>query len=147
MERTLLPSEVMTTLHIQAKRPPASTLRTPRRTVGVEAGAEYQGGIDGSFAPAFEVREYADHFEFQVDVPGVRAKELAVFISEGWVTVMGGRKPKADSPDCSGYRAYERGFGAFWRAFQLSPNVTSTGAQADLGDGVLTLLVPKGESN
>jgi HSP20 family molecular chaperone IbpA len=134
----------MTTLTIRHERPPAATFATPRASRGVDAEVPFRGGIDGSFAPAFEVREYADHFEFQVDVPGVRAADLAVFVALSWVTVSGRRRQPADPPDCLGYRTYERGFGRFWRSFHLSPSVTSSGARGELRDGVLALFVPKG---
>lgn len=133
----------MTNLTIREEKPPEATFHTPRATFGQDATSPFRGGIDGSFAPAFEVREYLDHFEFEVDVPGVGASELAVFIAGGWVTVAGGRKQPADSSCCLGYRSYERGFGTFWRAFRLTPGVTSSGARAELRDGVLVMSVPK----
>jgi HSP20 family molecular chaperone IbpA len=133
----------MTTLAIRRRRPPELIFGTAHSTLSIDAQAPFQGGIDGTFAPAFEVREYGDHFEFQVDVPGVRPPDLAVFIAGGWVTVAGRRIQPPDPKDCARYVTHERAFGSFWRAFHLSPPVATSGARADLSDGVLLLSVPK----
>ena len=133
----------MTTLTIRPKRPPKLTFRTPQSTLSRDAQSPFQGGIDGTFAPAFEVREYGDRFEFEVDVPGLGPRDVSVFIAGGCVTIAGRRSHPDDPKDCVRHCTYERGFGSFWRAFRLSPNVTSSGARAELCDGVLMLSVPK----
>jgi HSP20 family molecular chaperone IbpA len=143
VERSLLVSSAMSKLTIQTRNPPDAVFQTPCATLNGDLFGQLRGGVDGSFAPAFEVREHRDHFEFEVDVPGVRPADLAVFIAGGWVTITGQRGETPDSSDCLGYRAYERGFGRFWRAFRLWPSVTSAGARADIHGGVLTLFVPK----
>lgn len=136
---------IMPAVPIQLETPPDALLGCGA-TFEAEVHESVRGGVDGSFAPAFEIREYRDRFEFEIDVPGLSESDLAVFITAGWVTIAGQRPRVPDSGECLGYRASERGNGTFWRAFRLSPRVTATGARATLERGVLSLSVPKSAS-
>ena len=129
----------MTQIEIQQTTPPREILETPCTTArGLDT--RYAGGIDGSFAPTFEIQEHALHFLLKADVPGVAPEDLSIFVENDWITVCGRR---LEEPACANYRAYERTFGSFWRAFRVLPSVTATGSWALLERGVLTLFVPK----
>lgn len=129
----------MTRIEIRQTVPPREILATTRATVPT-VGARFAGGIEGSFAPSFEIEEQARRFVVRADVPGVAPADLSIFIANDWVTVCGRREEEAPSAN---YRTYERTFGSFWRAFRLQPGVVSTGSRAVLERGVLTVFVPK----
>ena len=129
----------MTQIEIQQRLPPRKVLATTRAAPH-DLNAGFAGGIDGSFAPSFEIREEAQRFVVRADVPGVDPAALSIFIADDWVTVCGGR---VDESPAANYRIYERTFGSFWRAFRLQPGVVALGAWAMLERGVLTLSVPK----
>lgn len=130
----------MTHINVSRSRPPEEILQG-LLVQPAAARVASAGGRDGSFAPAFEVREYIDHFAIKADVPGVRSRELSLFVENDWVIVVG-RRLTDESLVPMAYRAYERTFGAFWRAFRLSPGIVPA-ARASLQSGVLTVLLPK----
>lgn len=127
---------------IQRHVPPDFVYQTPRSTGRMDPFARFGGGVDGSFAPAFEVREKKDCFELEADVPGVKSSDLHIFIHGNLVTIRGERSQRPAGDDMV-YRTYERTYGVFWRAFRLFPGINCVGARADLTNGVLTLILPK----
>lgn len=131
----------MTRIEIQQTLPPREVLATTRARMP-DFDARFAGGIDGSFAPSFEVQEQARRFVVKADVPGVAPANLSIFIANGWVTICGRR---IDDSPAADYRTYERTFGSFWRAFRLRSGIAAMGSRAVLERGVLTLFVPKRE--
>lgn len=129
----------MTQIHIQQTTPPQEILETPCATAG-GFDTRFAGGIDGSFAPTFEIQEHPAHFVLRADVPGVAPEDLSIFIENDWITVCGRR---TDEAPATSYRVYERTFGSFWRAFRVHPGVVAVGSHAALERGVLTLFAPK----
>ena len=94
------------------------------------------------FAPAFEIKETKDAFEFKADVPGVDSKDIDVKISDNRLTVNGKREAeKTDKGDT--YYTYERSYGSFSRSFVVPEGVNSDAIRADLKDGVLKVVLPK----
>ncbi len=103
-------------------------------------GASLEGVA--SFAPAFEIKETKDAFEFKADVPGVDAKDLEVHMNDNRLTVSGKREAeKTDKSDT--YYSYERSYGSFTRSFALPEGVDADSVRADLKDGVLKLVLAK----
>jgi HSP20 family protein len=100
------------------------------------------GSLDRDFAPAFEVKETKDAYEFKADVPGVSAKDLDVKMTNNRLTVSGKREAeKTDKGDT--YYTYERSYGSFARSFTIPEGVNADAIRADLNDGVLKISVPK----
>jgi len=95
-----------------------------------------------TFVPAFEVRETKDSFIFKADLPGVDEKDIDITITGDRIVVSGKREfEKREESDR--FYAYERSFGSFSRAFTLPEGVDSEHVQADLKNGVLTLVLTK----
>lgn len=95
-----------------------------------------------AFAPAFEVRETKDSFVFKADLPGLEEKELDVSITANRVTVSGERKAERSEENDAWYTT-ERSYGAFSRTFTLPEGADAEHAEAELKQGVLTIVVPK----
>ncbi len=94
------------------------------------------------FAPQFEVKETRDGYLFRADLPGVDEKNLDITLTGNRLTVSGHREEeKRDENDT--YFTYERSYGNFSRSFTLPEGVDGDRIQADLKNGVLTLLLPK----
>lgn len=129
----------MTRLQIQQTMPPREVLATPR-SVGGDFVAPFAGGIDGCFAPSFEVQEHAQGFVILADLPGVLPRDVAIFVKNSWLTIYGRREQQGSAP---AYHAFERTFGSFWRAFRLLPGITAEGSRATLERGILKVVVPK----
>jgi HSP20 family protein len=96
-----------------------------------------------SFAPALDVFEYADRYEFRFDVPGVAKSDLKVGLENGLLTVEGDRKAPELPEDASA--RCERWTGKFSRSLTLPDNADATSIEAKLENGVLALTVKKAE--
>lgn len=95
-----------------------------------------------SLAPAFEVKETKDGFEFKADVPGIDSKDLDVKLTNNRLTVSGKREAeKTDKGDT--YYTYERSYGSFARSFTVPEGINADAIHADLKDGVLKINIPK----
>jgi len=98
-----------------------------------------------TWVPAVDVHEYADRFEFYVDVPGVDPSKVELTLEGGILTLSGQRTApesgkRGEQPQ---YTRAERGLGHFYRRFVLPDTVDSDKVNAAGKDGVLTVIVPK----
>jgi HSP20 family protein len=95
-----------------------------------------------ALAPAFEVKETKEAYEFKADVPGVQDKDLEVTMTGNRLTVSGKREAeKEDKGDR--YYTYERSYGSFTRSFTLPDGADTDSLRASLEKGVLSITVPK----
>lgn len=94
------------------------------------------------FAPRADAAALGDHYEINVELPGVSADEVDVSLDDNMLTVKG---EKRHSHEVAG-RSYffsEREYGAFQRSFRLPADTQADKISADFKDGVLTIKVPK----
>lgn len=92
------------------------------------------------WAPALETCELGDRVLIRVDLPGVRAQDVHVDVTETDVSITGSRAPK--EPAGAQPRRSERPFGEFRRSVALPPGVDPDGTTAAFRDGVLEITVP-----
>ena len=98
----------------------------------------------GMFRPAVDVKEDADAFTIQVEVPGVAQENLNISMQDSTLVVKGLKEQKQES--CEGqFRRVERSYGSFQRSLQLPRNVDGSRVSANLNDGVLEIRLPKRE--
>ena len=95
-----------------------------------------------TFSPAFEVKENKDSFLFKADLPGVKESDVEVKLAGDRLTVSGKREVEREDKDDT-YYTYERSFGTFLRTFTLPDGFDGEHVQAELKNGVLTIVVPK----
>ncbi|MEW5738787.1 MAG: Hsp20/alpha crystallin family protein [Myxococcota bacterium] len=95
-----------------------------------------------SFSPAFEVKETKDAFHFKADLPGLEEKDLDVSLSANRLTVSGQRQQERTEEGDSWYTT-ERSYGSFTRTFTLPDGADVDHAEAELKQGVLSIVVPK----
>jgi HSP20 family protein len=98
--------------------------------------------LQGTFMPAFEVKEAKDSYIFKADMPGLKEADLDLQITGDRLTVSGKREMEKKEEKETFY-AYERSYGSFSRSFTLPTGVDCDHAKAELKDGVLTLVLPK----
>ncbi len=98
-----------------------------------------------TWVPPVDIYEYADRFEFYVDVPGVDPNNVELTLQGGVLTLSGRRnEPSSDKQrDEAQYRRTERGVGHFYRRFVLPDTVDSDKVNATGKNGVLTVTIPK----
>ncbi|HEY7157249.1 MAG TPA: Hsp20/alpha crystallin family protein [Gemmataceae bacterium] len=95
--------------------------------------------------PLVNVREEADAFHVEAEVPGVTREQLEVFVRHGTELTLQGERMPAGS-ESGTWRHHERGSGRFHRVLTLSVPVDADKVEAQLEHGVLRLLLPKAEA-
>ncbi|MBZ4420250.1 Hsp20/alpha crystallin family protein [Myxococcus sp. RHSTA-1-4] len=100
------------------------------------------GGEEWTLAPDFDVKETKDGYIFKADVPGVKEEDVEISLTGNQLTVSGKREEEKRE-EGERYYTYERRHGSFSRSFSLPEGVDSDHIQAELKDGVLSLMLPK----
>jgi HSP20 family protein len=109
------------------------------------ANSTESSSATASWIPAVDVHEYADRFEFYVDIPGVDPNKVELTLESGVLTLSGERSvtPSKNKGEEAQFQRTERGLGHFYRRFVLPQTVDSEKVTATGKDGVLTVTVPK----
>jgi HSP20 family protein len=105
------------------------------------------GRVSESFvtwAPALDVREEADRFVIEAELPGMKKEDLDVSLHDGVLTISGERKVEQKSPDSESHRI-ERFYGKFQRSLTLPTCVATDKVKAEYKDGILKVTFPKTE--
>ena len=97
---------------------------------------------EDQYLPAFDVKETADGFHFQADVPGVKEGDISIQVNGNRLTISGKRESE-EKKQTDTYYTYERSYGSFTRSFTLPEGADTQKAAADLKDGVLSVIVPR----
>jgi HSP20 family protein len=104
-------------------------------------------GPTSSFVPPADVLVTEDGVTVYMDVPGLSADKLDIELENDVLSVRGERPyPYTDGDGSRGGRRIERGFGRFERSLRVPPGLDPNAIEASLADGVLTLKLPKPES-
>lgn len=94
-----------------------------------------------SVSPPLSVFELDDKYLVQCDLPGVGLEDIELQINEGVLEISGSRKEVI--PEGASVTVNERSYTDFSRKLQLSKEISPDKIEAELGDGVLTVTVPK----
>lgn len=90
-----------------------------------------------------DVREEAERFVMEADVPGLLPEDLEIIVAPELLTLKGTRRTGAES----GALRRERGEFSFERSFGLPRGIDLDAVEATLAAGVLTLSLPKRASD
>ncbi len=102
----------------------------------------HRAGLPMHWAPAVDVYETEDAFVLTAEIPGVEQKEVDVQIRDNILILKGHCTACAESPKTKYYRL-ERPPGSFERRFSLPEETEAERVRANLGEGVLTVTLPK----
>lgn len=95
------------------------------------------------FTPAVDIFETDREITLLADMPGVAAKDIAIDLKDGILTLSGDVKPW-ESPDENDVLV-EFEIGKYYRQFTLSDVIAQDKISAKLEDGTLRLILPKAE--
>ena len=95
-----------------------------------------------AFVPRFEVRENKDALILKADMPGIKSDNLDISVQANVLTISGNREQEAKT-DNETFHMVERLFGSFTRSFTLPEAVDTKRLEAELKEGVLTVILPK----
>jgi HSP20 family protein len=96
----------------------------------------------GAYNPPVDVREEADRFVVEADLPGIAPSAIEITADKGVLTIKGERQRQARSI-APGYERIERAAGQFTRRFTLPDNAVPQQIKARFNHGVLEVSIPK----
>jgi HSP20 family protein len=105
---------------------------------------ETRGMVTSDWAPAVDIKEENDRFILLADLPGVDAGNIEITMEQGILTLKGERVTE-NKEETEKYKRIERVRGTFLRRFSLPDTVQADKITARSKDGVLEVVVPKGE--
>jgi len=92
------------------------------------------------FDLAVDVRTTENEYRFACDVPGVKSDDLDVTLDRRVLTIKGARRFEATEGE---HVVLGRRYGEFTKSFELPDGAADEELRAELGDGVLTITIPK----
>ena len=106
-----------------------------------------QGDGGQRLAPyCVDVREDADHFYVEAEMPGFKKDDVDITLENQTLTISAERKEeKQQKGDKGDLLLHERRYNRFLRSFTLPPTVDEQTVNAKLTDGVLTITLNKRE--
>ncbi|WP_322001848.1 Hsp20/alpha crystallin family protein [Marinobacter alexandrii] len=117
------------------------------RMFGPNWGGEREGKdlfSRSDWAPAVDIKETAESFTIDAELPGMSKDDVKVTVHDGVLTIEGERKHEEETKDKKQHRI-ERFYGSFMRRFTLPENVDENSVKANFKDGLLTLTLQKSE--
>jgi HSP20 family protein len=113
------------------------------------SGSRAQDG-GAQLAPyGVDIREDADHFYVEAELPGFKKEDVDITLENQTLTISAERREEAKQGGESGNKGelllHERRYSRFLRSFTLPPIVDEQTVNAKLTDGVLTVTLNKRE--
>jgi HSP20 family protein len=106
-----------------------------------ERDADWFGG---EISPSADISETDKTVEVRMDVPGLKATDIDIKLSNNVLTVSGERKEEKEEKGRTFHRV-ERRVGKFSRSFTLPCAVAEDEVAAEYKDGTLIITLPKSE--
>jgi HSP20 family protein len=105
--------------------------------------ARFEGDeVATDWVPTVDVKEEADRWVVQADIPGVDPADIEVTMADGALTIRG-RRLEERKEESAGWKRVERVAGSFYRRFSLPDTADASGIKAASRHGVLELTIPK----
>ncbi|MFA9439709.1 Hsp20/alpha crystallin family protein [Uliginosibacterium sp. sgz301328] len=104
---------------------------------------EFEGDHQRIASIRVDVKENADSYLVQAELPGIAKDDIQVQIDGGLLTISAERKQEKQVKEGERVLRTERHYGKVARSFQLGQEVDEGQASARFTDGVLELTLPK----
>lgn len=94
------------------------------------------------WVPAMDVVEGEDSYALTLDLPGMKAEDVEIDVTDGVLTISGERRFENTAKE-GGFVRFERSHGAFARSLPLPDGTDAEAIAASFDDGVLEITIPK----
>ena len=100
----------------------------------------------GSSIMSADVKEFKDHYEMSLELPGYKKENVNASLKEGYLTIEAKREENNDQTEDGGhYIRRERYVGTLSRTFYVGEDVKQEDIKAKFENGILSINVPKVE--
>ncbi|MBR2787634.1 MAG: Hsp20/alpha crystallin family protein [Erysipelotrichaceae bacterium] len=94
-----------------------------------------------------DVKEQDDHYDVQIDLPGLKKEDISVELNDGYLTVSANKGLEEEEKNKAGkIIRQERYSGMMSRSFYVGEDISAEQIHGKYEGGVLTLKVPKIEN-
>jgi HSP20 family protein len=100
------------------------------------------GQAQPGWVPPADLCELDDRYVLSIELPGLQRSDVTLDFRDGMLLLRGQRPGQTCCPER--YQQLERGQGQFRRTFRFAHPVAGDRITADLVNGVLTVVIPKG---
>ena len=107
--------------------------------------SEENGVVASDWVPNVDIKEEPDKFVIYADLPGVETKDIEITMEKGMLTLKGERALENEE-ETRKFKRVERVRGTFLRRFTLPEVADVEKITARSKDGVLEVIVPKGQA-
>ena len=97
------------------------------------------------WSPSANISETDKEYLIRAELPAVKKEDVKVTVDQGMITIEGERKQQKEEKDEKIHRV-ESLYGTFMRSFSLPENVNVDDVRCENKDGVLTVHIPKTET-
>jgi HSP20 family protein len=97
------------------------------------------------WSPSANISETDKEYLIRAELPAVKKEDVKVTVDQGMITIEGERKQQKEEKDEKIHRI-ESVYGSFMRSFSLPENVNVDAIRCEDKDGVLTVRIPKTET-
>ena len=97
------------------------------------------------YRPQIDISGDEKQYEIVLDAPGLSEEDLDIEVKDDVLTIRGEKEEKHEQDDKEFYRV-ERSYGSFQRTLSLPTDANADDIQAKLTNGVLTLRIPRSQS-
>lgn len=134
----------MTTIAKYRSLSPSQVLRAFNSAFPGGSAFPFGAFINTDWVPPVNVAETADSILVTTELPGVSPDDVEIQVEENVLTIRGEKHEEREEKDTERHmHISERITGSFSRSFTLPRKVDVEGIDADFGDGVLKVSVPK----
>jgi len=103
------------------------------------------GAAKFEWRPSADISETDNEYLIRAELPAVKKEDVKVTIDSGILTIQGERKQEKEAKDEKVHRV-ESFYGSFTRSFGLPENANTDAIRCESANGVLTVHVPKVQS-
>jgi len=134
----------MTTIARYRSLSPTQVLRAFNSAFPTSPSFPFGAFINTDWVPPVNVEETADSILVTTELPGVSPDDVEIEVEENVLTIRGEKHEEREEENAERHmHISERITGSFNRSFTLPRKVDVEGIDADFGDGVLRVSVPK----
>ena len=92
-----------------------------------------------------DIKEGENEYTLEIEMPGIKKENVKIELSKGYITISAENNNEVEEKE-KNYIRKERRYGSFTRSFYVGDKVEMNDINASMDNGILSITVPKEES-